>query len=122
MKIKRFCIVCEKQLASAGTNAGDLEMEITDPPDDGIYLTSTGNWGSTVLDEIGRGHVEMSMCDECVKDRAAKGHIYYIRELKGPSVYKVDIFEPHKNYEPLWNDPVKTKRILDALDKKDENA
>lgn len=105
MLIRRNCIVCEKPLVSAGSSHGELEMEITDPPDNGIYLTSGGNWGSTVLDEFGRGHIEVSMCDECLKDRAAKGYVYYIREIKGPKALMVDIWEPQKDYESNWFDP-----------------
>lgn len=73
MKIKRFCVVCEKQLMSAGTNHGEAEMELHDPPDNGVHFTTSGNWGSTVFDTWGSSYLEGNICDECLKDKADKG-------------------------------------------------
>lgn len=119
MKIKRFCIVCEKQLASAGSNHGDLEMEITDPPSHGIHMTSHGNWGSTAFDCPG-GYIEMTLCDECLKEKAKKGFIHYIRIETPDKKFHVKTFEPEKDWDEPYMSPKERSDLLKCL--MDENG
>jgi hypothetical protein len=77
--MKRQCFVCDKQLESAKYACGfgdptDLtEMDFEDPPMDATTWTTSGNFGSTLIDCIpGARAFEISICDECLKAKANK--------------------------------------------------
>jgi hypothetical protein len=60
MEIPSICIICERQ----------LQLNMCDAPDDGTHWTTSGNYGSTVYDEMGGTEYLMTcICDECLKKK-----------------------------------------------------
>jgi len=71
------CIICNKILHRV-----DNEEDIKNPPMDGIYFSSVGNYGSSVYDggEFEGHRLEIYVCDECLKDKADQ--ILFIQKTK----------------------------------------
>lgn len=74
--IKRHCIVCLKKLKRESSHGRD---NIDNCPSDAIYLSSVGNYGSSVYDmgEFYKDRIETYICDECLKERAE--YINFVR-------------------------------------------
>jgi hypothetical protein len=59
------CVVCEKAM-----------MNISDKchqPIDGLAFHTCGHYGSTYFDPVDGSYLELSICDECVKEADRKG-------------------------------------------------
>lgn len=66
--MKRKCIICEKKLKNAID--GSLEHKISDPPNEAISFTSTGNYGSKLYDNINiNEYLEIVICDNCLHSK-----------------------------------------------------
>lgn len=59
------CIVCDKALRNDGGHA-------TNQPAYGLAWTTHGHWPSSLFDSMGRGFLEISICDDCMIAKASK--------------------------------------------------
>jgi hypothetical protein len=59
------CIKCEKGMANFSDKCHQ--------PNDGLGFHTRGHYGSTYFDPMDGSYLELSICDECVKDADAKG-------------------------------------------------
>jgi hypothetical protein len=65
------CICCGTQLESA--IPGTPDHKVINQPYKGTVFTSTGQYGSTVWDELGSGRfLEITICDECLVAQQAR--------------------------------------------------
>lgn len=90
MSIKRFCIVCDKELKPV--HDSDSE-DIQYPPNGGIYLQSHGNYGSRVFDSMTGEFLECYICDECLESK--KDKIYILT----PRIKQSVKYQTMKEYE-----------------------
>jgi hypothetical protein len=72
MSPKAICIRCDKELQRS--KWADLGLD--DPPLGGIYLSSYGNYGSTIFDSYDdHERLECYLCDECLKANSEKIYV-----------------------------------------------
>ncbi len=60
------CIVCDKPLANI------MGGDATNQPAYGLAWTTHGHWPSPLFDSFGRGHLEISICEECMIAKASR--------------------------------------------------
>lgn len=61
------CIVCKKSLE----NVFDQDNQ----PNDGLAFQSSGHYGSTVFDPMDGTHLEINVCDPCLKQAGEDGNV-----------------------------------------------
>lgn len=66
------CLVCGRALKN-------VQEDVDNQPDAGIYLTSQGNYGSTVWDPMDGLFLEFALCDECLRTAGEQGRVYTAR-------------------------------------------
>lgn len=88
-EIKRCCIVCGKELKPVTPDSDAVKY----PPSGGIYLHSSGNYGSMVFDLVGREFLECYICDGCLVKNKSK--IYILT----PRVSKTVKYQTMEEYE-----------------------
>jgi hypothetical protein len=67
------CIVCEKDLEDVyPSHPGNQPLH-------GTAFTTHGHYGSTVFDPMDGSYLDLSICDECLVNRAMKGMVYIAR-------------------------------------------
>lgn len=88
-EIKKYCIVCGKKLKSVHPDSKDVKY----PPVNGIYLHSSGNYGSRVFDALMGEFLECYICDDCLIKNKSK--IYILT----PRVSKTVKYQTMEEYE-----------------------
>lgn len=83
--ITRACFVCNKTVLSA---FDDYEMDILEPASKAVCFTSGGNFGSTIFDPMDGTIIEITVCDDCLKNKKDRVIAYKIQHKK--SYKKVD--------------------------------
>jgi hypothetical protein len=66
------CIVCDKALVNWDNSPNQ--------PCDGLAFHTSGHWPSSLFDSMGDGHLEISICDECLVRKASKQVAYVPRK------------------------------------------
>ena len=68
------CIVCKDELENCypGKNQPNLALE----------FTTAGHYGSTEFDPMDGTRLAINVCDECLREHRAKGHILYLKGSK----------------------------------------
>lgn len=66
------CLVCRKMLARV---TDDSEGQ----PDEGVMLTSHGNYGSTVYDPMNGNFLLFNLCDDCLVAKGEEGAVLSAR-------------------------------------------
>lgn len=80
------CIRCDKPLKAACGGP-------TNQPSEGLSFTTGGHYGSTVFDMRG-GYLDISVCDACVAECAAKGMVARVYATKPLVEFTVTKFDP----------------------------
>lgn len=65
------CLICGKTLYRIFEDEGQ--------PADGIAITTHGNYGSTVWDDMAGQFLAFNICDDCILEGSAKGRIFVSR-------------------------------------------
>jgi len=66
------CLICGKQLRNVFADAGNQ-------PYDGVVLTTSGNYGSTVYDSFTGEFLEVNVCDPCLTRAGEQGRVLEAR-------------------------------------------
>jgi hypothetical protein len=62
------CVVCGEKLRNVMPDADNQ-------PNDGVYLETHGNYGSTVYDPMDGHFLELAICDECLVRAGEQGRV-----------------------------------------------
>lgn len=85
------CIRCDKKLESIFKGEDDSNQ-----PYAGTTFTSYGHYGSTVFDPMdGESFLELNICDECLREAAAKQQILLGRK-EVRTDYSYDVWDLNK--------------------------
>lgn len=89
------CIRCGKQLQPAfRAHDDDPDWLKANQPYAGTTFRSHGQYGSTVFDEMGRTYLELNICDACMLQLAADGHILHVTRVPHPDTFMSVAWEP----------------------------
>lgn len=79
------CLVCGKELHNSW-------VEAENQPNDGVYLETHGNYGSTVFDGSFDGErLDMALCDPCLVEAGEQGRVWTRKWRKPVSVPGVGV-------------------------------
>lgn len=70
------CIICSKQLETVDRTS----EHIVEQPSGGTNFTASGHYGSGVFDPMGREHLSVNICDECLTAKGAEGLVTHVKE------------------------------------------
>jgi len=91
------CIVCAKTL----TNVFE---DVVNQPKGGTIFRSSGNYGSTVFDEIDASFLEVNICDDCLKAASEQQQILTATRIEHVT---------RSEYQPWrWNEFILTEEEI----------
>jgi hypothetical protein len=94
------CLKCGRELRNVFP--GDVENQ----PNDGVVLTTSGNYGSTVFDSLVGDVLEVNICDPCLVEAGEKGRVLTYRRARPVAFENVGIVGRYDIPEPVyltWN-------------------
>ena len=103
------CIVCGKALRNVFDDAGNQ-------PNDGVVLTTHGNYGSTVYDSFTGEFLEVNLCDPCLVRAGEQGRVLEARTRRPAALNGTLVGYEELPYRPVpWTAgmPGDGKGVLD---------